>query len=78
PVRPIICRGHHALETNAHCQTADQPIRTIPGLDHATEAAVQEVRDLTASLGPATQGGLMTTYATLFRAALTGHLRDTD
>jgi Fe-S-cluster containining protein len=74
PVRPIICRGHHALDTNIPCQNADQPIRTIPGLDLATREAVQEVRDLTASLGPATQGGLMTTYASLFRAALTGQL----
>jgi Fe-S-cluster containining protein len=76
PVRPIICRGHHALETNAHCQNADHPIRTIPALDRATAVAMKEARDLTASLGSATQGGLMTTFASLFRAALTGQLPD--
>jgi Fe-S-cluster containining protein len=74
PVRPIICRGHHALETNAHCQTGDSPIRTIPALDQATTVAVASVRDLTESLGPKTQGGLLTTFVALFRAALTGTL----
>ena len=74
PVRPIICRGHHALESNIPCQKADQPIRTIPGLDLATREAVIETRKLTASLGTVTQGGLMTTFAALFRAALTGRL----
>ncbi len=75
PVRPLICRGHHALGTNANCQNGDKPIRSIAALDRATEAAMASARRLTAELGVATQGGLMSTFAPLFRAALTGSTR---
>jgi Fe-S-cluster containining protein len=72
PVRPLICRGHHALGTNANCQDGDKDIRSIPALFHATEEAMLRARRITAELGVATQGGLMSTFASLFRAALTG------
>src|SRR5713226_572920 len=72
PVRPIICRGHHALGSNANCQTGERLIRTIPSLDRATTAAADQARALTSQLGVATQGGLISSFAPLFRAALTG------
>jgi Fe-S-cluster containining protein len=72
PVRPLVCRGHHALGTNANCQTGENAIRSIAALDRATEEAMAIARRLTARLGLATQGGFFSTFAPLFRAALTG------
>ncbi len=72
PARPLICRGHHALGSNANCQTGEKPIRTIPSVDVATTAALAEAQRLTAQLGLTTTGGLISTFAPLFRAALTG------
>lgn len=72
PVRPLICRGHHALGTNANCQTGEKPIQSIPALDRATEEAMVSARRLTAELGVPIQGGLMSTFAPMFLAALTG------
>jgi Fe-S-cluster containining protein len=70
PVRPLICRGHHALGTSAHCETGEQPIRTIPTLDRATSEAVGEARAVASALGLSPPGGLISTFAPLFRAAL--------
>jgi Fe-S-cluster containining protein len=72
PVRPLICRGHHALGSNANCQTGTSSIRAIPALGRATEEAMATARGLTAQLGVATQGGFFSTFAPLFRAALSG------
>lgn len=70
PARPLICRGHHALESSASCETGAAPIRTVPALDQATMAAVTEARQLTTLLNLPTSGGLISTFAPLFRAAL--------
>ncbi len=72
PVRPLICRGHHALGTSVNCQTGEQPIKTIAALDQATSAAVQEAQRVTASLRLPINGGLFSTFAPMFRAALRG------
>jgi Fe-S-cluster containining protein len=71
-VRPLICRGHHALGSNQNCQDAERPIAAIPALFQATEDAMNLARRLSAQLGLTTQGGLFSTFAPLFRAALTG------
>ncbi|HEX5417623.1 MAG TPA: YkgJ family cysteine cluster protein [Chloroflexota bacterium] len=70
-VRPLICRGHHALGTSANCQTGEVPIRVVPAIERATSAAMERARDLAAVIGGPTIGGLISTYAPLFRAALT-------
>ena len=72
PVRPLICRGHHALESNVNCRTAERPIKTIPALDQATGEAMREAQQLSASLGLPVAGGLISTFAPMFRAALMG------
>lgn len=70
PVRPLLCRGHHALETNARCQTAETAIRTIPAVDEATREAMRQAQMLAAQLQLAVGGGLISTFVPLFRAAL--------
>jgi Fe-S-cluster containining protein len=72
PVRPLICRGHHALGSNANCQTGTTSIRAIPALGRAADEAMAAARRLTAQVGVATQGGFFSTFAPLFRAALNG------
>jgi Fe-S-cluster containining protein len=71
-VRPLVCRGHHALGSNANCQTGEKPIRSIPALDQATGAAMEQANRLTVQLGYPTRGGVFSTFAPLFRAALSG------
>jgi Fe-S-cluster containining protein len=72
PVRPLICRGHHALESNAGCQTGESTIRTIPGLDQATSQAMSDGREIATALGLTPAGGLISTFAPLFKSALSG------
>jgi Fe-S-cluster containining protein len=74
PVRPLICRGHHALGSNANCQTGEKSIRSISALNQATENAMALANRLSGQLGYATRGGVFSTFAPLFRAALTGKL----
>lgn len=70
PVRPLLCRGHHALETSARCRTAEEPIRTIPAVDAATTEATALAQGLAQQLGLPTGGGLISSFGPLFRAAL--------
>lgn len=70
PVRPLLCRGHHALETNLRCQTAETEIRTIPALDAATSAAMRQAQQLAVNLGLPSGGGLISTFVPLFQAAV--------
>lgn len=70
PVRPLICRGHHALGTSENCQSAEQPIRVIPAVERATAAATESARDFARAMGASTVGGLISTFAPLFQAAL--------
>lgn len=72
PVRPLICRGHHALGSSASCKTGETPFRSIPALDRATKDAVAEAGRLTTLLGLPTSGGLISTFGPLFKAALKG------
>ncbi len=72
PVRPLLCRGHHALETSARCQTAETQIRTIPAVDAATTAAMRQAQMLAEQLQLPGGGGLISSFVPLFRAALTG------
>lgn len=70
PVRPLLCRGHHALETSARCQTAETQIRTIPAVDTATQQAMRQAQDLAVRLGLSSGGGLISSFVPLFRAAI--------
>ena len=70
PVRPLICRGHHALGTSDRCQTADQPIRVIPSVERATTDAMAKAREFAVALGGSTAGGLVSTFGPMFQAAL--------
>ncbi len=76
PVRPLLCRGHHALETNARCQTAETPIRTIPAVDAATSEAMRQAQVLAAQLQLPGGGGLISSFVPLFRAALAGGIAE--
>jgi Fe-S-cluster containining protein len=77
PVRPLICRGHHALETNARCQTGETVIRTIPAVDAATTQAMRQTQELVSQLGLPSGGGLISSFVPLFRAAI-GQKNSTD
>jgi len=70
PARPLVCRGHHALGTSENCQTAAAPIRVIPAVERATTTAMDQARGLTGAMGGTTVGGLISTFAPLFKTAL--------
>lgn len=70
PVRPLLCRGHHALETSARCQTAETQIRTIPAVDAATTAAMRQAQVLVEQLHLPGGGGLISSFVPMFRVAL--------
>ncbi len=69
PVRPLICRGHHALGTSARCETGEQ-ILTLPAVEAETTRAIDRVEEFGAGQGLPGGGGLISTFAPLFQAAL--------